>query len=148
MSLPPLLRCSNRGVGSTAFEPGFARKKQWGSELTRGQWEKPHRSTSLPGYVNPLWRGLYYSTFRSRFGPDKLKNLDGEAFCTRCMIFRTEIAWSTGSSSRMTMNFRQRYLAAYRVVAPSNLACFVKKKPGFGLQERQAIQWSYPLNKL
>ncbi|HEY6406535.1 MAG TPA: hypothetical protein VIY29_03595 [Ktedonobacteraceae bacterium] len=35
MSLPPLPRCSNRGVGSTAFEPGFARKEQWGSELTR-----------------------------------------------------------------------------------------------------------------
>jgi len=58
MSLSPLLSCSNRGVGSTAFELGFARKEQWGSELTRGQWEIPHRSTSLPGYVNPLWRGL------------------------------------------------------------------------------------------
>ncbi len=59
MSLPPLPSCSNRGVGSTEFELGFARKEQWGSELTRGQWEKPHRSTSLPGYVNPLWRGLW-----------------------------------------------------------------------------------------
>jgi hypothetical protein len=35
MSLPPLPSCSNRGVGSTAFELGFARKEQWGSELTR-----------------------------------------------------------------------------------------------------------------
>jgi hypothetical protein len=35
MSLPPLPSCSNRGVGSTAFELGFASKEQWGSELTR-----------------------------------------------------------------------------------------------------------------
>ena len=34
MSLPPLLSCSNRGVGSKAFELGFARKEPWGSELT------------------------------------------------------------------------------------------------------------------
>jgi Winged helix DNA-binding domain len=54
MSLPPLPSCSNRGVGSTTFELDFTRKEQWGSELTRGQWEKPHRSTSLQGYVNPL----------------------------------------------------------------------------------------------
>jgi hypothetical protein len=63
----------NRGVGQTSFELGFARKEQWGSGLTRGQWEIPHRSTSLPGYVNPLWRGLVrYHVWDSAWIPDGL----------------------------------------------------------------------------
>ena len=55
---PPSSQWSHRGARSPAFELGFARKEQWGSEVTRGQGEEPHRSTLLPEHVNPPWRGL------------------------------------------------------------------------------------------
>ncbi len=66
MRLPPLPSCSNRGVGSTAFELGFARKEQWGSELTR----LPMGETAS---VNVIARICKPSV--ARFGPQNVQSI-------------------------------------------------------------------------
>ena len=107
MSLPPLPSCSNRGVGLTTFEPGFARKEQWGSELTRGQWEKPHWSTSLPGQVNPL-------------GPFVNFDEKGRSSKPSTTKIESESGWPVSRTHSFTWNHQK-----WRRATPANAGVFL-----------------------
>src|SRR5713101_6673748 len=55
----------------------------------------------------------YYSTFRSRFGPDKLKNLDGEALLYTMHDFQNRDSLVYWLEFKDDDEFSSSYLAAF-----------------------------------
>src|SRR6266487_2560822 len=89
--------------------------------------------------LSPEHLAGYYSAFRSRFGPEKLKNLDGEALLDTMYNFGNRDSLVYCWSSRMMRSFPTS-LGALLVAAPSSMGCFAKGKQGYGRQVLPAIQ--------